>query len=77
LFPAVDVAADASQSCRDLLKKLLEAGWEAEAFDSLATLLKPHNAAVAAAAGNAGSGAAGALVVAQQAAAEMCHVVSR
>jgi hypothetical protein len=73
------VAADASQACRDLLKKLLEAGWEAEAFDSLAALLKPHNAAAAAAAGNAagaGSGAAGALVVAQAAAAEMVHVVS-
>jgi hypothetical protein len=77
VLPAVDVTADASKSCRELLTKLLEAGWEAKAYDSLAALLKPRSttaAAAAAAAGGSGTAAAGALALAQQTT-EMYHVV--
>ncbi|WIA13954.1 hypothetical protein OEZ85_002523 [Tetradesmus obliquus] len=86
VMTAMDVAADASQPCRDLLNRLLEAGWEGKAADSLAALLKPRSTAAAAAAaaaagggsgGGAGSsaGAAAGALVAVQPAAELCHVV--
>jgi hypothetical protein len=76
VLPAVDVTADASKTCREVLTRLLEAGWEAKAFDSLSALLKPRSttAAAAAAAGGSSSAAAGALALAQQSA-ELCHVV--
>jgi hypothetical protein len=74
-LPAVDVTADASTTCREVLTKLLEAGWEAKVFDSLAALLKPRSTtAAAAAAGGSGTSAAGALAVVQQTA-EMYHLV--
>uniref|UniRef100_A0A383VTA8 Uncharacterized protein n=1 Tax=Tetradesmus obliquus TaxID=3088 RepID=A0A383VTA8_TETOB len=82
VMTAMDVAADASQPCRDLLKRLLEAGWEAKAADSLAALLKPRSTAAAAAAAGGGGGSAGSsagaaagALVAVQPAAELCHVV--
>jgi hypothetical protein len=69
----VSADADASQLCRELLTKLLEAGWEAKAFESLATLLKPRTTAAAAGSSAAAAAAAGSSALAQ--AAEMYRVV--
>lgn len=76
----VDVMADASKSCRDVLKRLLEAGWEAKAFDCLAALLKPRKSAdkAPAAATAAAGSSAGPTTVAQQPTADLAggpHVV--
>ncbi|KAF6258720.1 hypothetical protein COO60DRAFT_1701205 [Scenedesmus sp. NREL 46B-D3] len=75
VMTALDVTADASKPCRELLTKLLEAGWEAKAFDSLAALLKPRSTAAAAAAGGGealGSGAAAAPAPAARALRALC-----
>eukprot|EP00879_Flechtneria_rotunda_P023585 GHRR01024951.1.p1 GENE.GHRR01024951.1~~GHRR01024951.1.p1 ORF type:complete len:412 (+),score=173.54 GHRR01024951.1:112-1347(+) len=41
IMNSMDPAADASQSCRDLLRRLLDASWESKVYDNLAALLKP------------------------------------
>lgn len=65
----VQVTTDASQTCRDVLKRLLDAGWETKTFDSLAALLTPKQ--------QTGSNATLALPAPQTAAgSNMAHLVS-
>jgi hypothetical protein len=52
---AVDVTADASKACRDVLKQLLASHWDTQAFHCLQSSLRPRKSALAAASPGAGA----------------------